>query len=135
MAVSAYNACLMKATGGGSTYEKLIDVKTTPSLFSEPEKIEVTTLSDSVKKYIKGIQDQETLSFTANYSLVDYEKLLAVTGVQKFALYFGNDGLGSEGKFGFEGELAVSIGEGAVNGSIEMTLYITPTVAPALIKA
>lgn len=137
---TTYQSYLMKGTGSGSsiTYSKLVDIKDYPDLGGAPERVEITTLSDPIRRYLKGIQDTEDITFTANYVLADYTTIKALTGQQKFAVYF-DDGTaanptGSLGKFAFEGEISVIVTGGGVNDPREMQITITPTTEISLIS-
>lgn len=52
---------------GGASYTVLEHLMEVPELGGDPEKIEVTTLSDSVKKYINGVRDLGDLTFKFLY--------------------------------------------------------------------
>lgn len=129
MAISSYNAKLMKGTGSGSsiTWTQLLPVKTTPQIGGAPEQVETTTLDDAMQTYINGIQTAEAMEFTANYDGEKYDTLKALEGkTTPYAVWFGNNGDGAAGKFKFEGQLSVYINEAEVNGVLEMTVSITP---------
>lgn len=51
----------------GTNYEYLHGLQEVPELGGTPETIEVTTLGDTSKKYIKGLRDFGELSFTFLY--------------------------------------------------------------------
>lgn len=136
MAISTYKVFLMKGTGTGTlTYTKLIDIKQFPDLGGAPENLETTTLSDKSRTYIPGIQEQESMEFTANYTLADYLTVSALEGQDlHLAVWFGgteSQGVvtptGSDGKFEFDGRITVSIPGGGVNEVIDMTITVTPT--------
>lgn len=136
MAISTYKVFLMKGTGSGTlTYSKLIDIKSFPNLGGAPENLETTTLSDKARTYIPGIQEQESMEFTANYTLADYNTLAALEGTdQHLSVWFGgteSGGVvtpdGSDGKFDFDGRISVSIPGGGVNEVVDMTITVTPT--------
>lgn len=136
MAISTYKSFLMKkGTGGGGTYEKLIDIKSFPDLGGAPEMLETTTLSDGMQTYIPGIQSLEALEFTANYDKADYKKLKDLEDKeQDFAVWLGGTEsagvvtpTGSEGKFEFKGKLSVFVAGGDVNAVVEMTITIAPS--------
>lgn len=140
MALSTYKTFLMSSTDG-KAWEKLIDIKTQPALGGDPEMIDVTTLSHKMKVYVEGIEEVEALAFTANYTLEDYKKLVALKGTEKhFAVWLGGTEApgalptptGSDGKFKFKGMLSVYLNEGEVNGAREMNLTITPTTEISL---
>lgn len=81
-----------------------------------------------------GIQDAESLAFTANYDWTEYKTLLANVGVKKsYAIWFGgteSGGVltpsGSEGKFEFDGQLSLKVNGGGVNEVVNLTLTIIP---------
>lgn len=130
--ISTYKTFLMKK-GTGDAYAKLIDIKDFPDLGGAPEQIEITTLSDGMRRYIPGIQDTDALTFTANYTKTDYATLKALEGQEvDFSVWFGGtvaNGVatptGSEGKFNFTGQLSVYVTGGGVNESVNMTITIT----------
>ena len=135
MAISTYKTFLMYKAASGSTYSKLIDIKDFPDLGGEPEMLDTTTLSDGARTYIPGIQSQEAMTFTANYTSADYATVKALEGTeQDFAVWFGgtvSNGVatptGSDGKFEFKGKLVVFVSGGGVNEPVNMTISIAPS--------
>lgn len=135
MAISTYKVYLMKKSD--STYSKLIDIKEFPDIGGDPEMLETTTLSDKMQTFIMGIQSNEALSFTANYTKADFTALQALEGTEvDYAIWFGATESGgsvtpdgSNGKFSFKGELSVHVNGGGVNEVVEMTVTIAPTTA------
>lgn len=133
MAISTYKVFLMKKTS--NSYEKLVDIKDFPDLGGAPEMLETTTLSDGAQTYIPGIQSQEALEFTANYTKADFDTLKALEGQEvDFAVWFGGTvaagvatPTGSDGKFGFKGQLSVFVVGGGVNEVVDMTISIAPS--------
>ena len=134
MAISTYKVFLMKK-GEGSTYTKLIDIKDFPDLGGSPELLETTTLSDKMQTYIPGIQSNDALEFTTNYTKADYTTLAALADIEEdYAVWFGGteaEGVvtpdGSNGKFSFKGKLSVHVNGGGVNEVVDMTITITPS--------
>ena len=134
MAISTYKIFLMSSTDG-STYTKLIAIKSFPDLGGAPEMLETTTLSDAMQTYIPGIQSLDALEFEANYTKEDFAKLKALEGKeQQYAVWFGGTGegetltpTGSDGKFKFKGQLSVyPVGSG-VNEVVNMNINIAPS--------
>lgn len=133
MAISTYKVFLMKKTG--NSYEKLVDIKDFPDLGGAPEMLETTTLSDGAQTYIPGIQSQEALEFTANYTKADFDTLKALEGQEiDFAVWLGGTvaagvatPTGSDGKFAFKGQLSVFVVGGGVNEVVDMTISIAPS--------
>lgn len=130
LAVSSYNAKLMKGTGTGEsiTWAQLLPVKTTPQIGGEREQLETTTLDDDMQTFIDGIQSSEKMNFTTNYDSDEYDTLKELEGkTENYAVWFGNNGDGTAGKYKWTGQLSVFINEGEVNGVLEMTIGITPS--------
>ncbi len=135
MAISTYKIFLMKKGDTGGTWSKLIDIKEFPDLGGEPEMLETTTLSDSMQTYIPGIQSLDGLSFTANYTLTDFQALKALEGkTNSYAVWFGGSeegGVvtpdGSNGKFSFDGELSVYPVGAGTNEVVSMNISIAPS--------
>ena len=126
MATSTSNTFLMY--NNGSAMVKLIDIKDFPDMGGEPEKIDTTTLSDTTKTSIPGIQDVDTYQFTTNYSKNDYNTIKELEGnTQSFAVYFGTNG--ADGMCAFSGQVSVWITGGGINDVREMKLAISPSTA------
>lgn len=134
MAISTYKVFLMMK-GTGSAYEKLIDIKDFPDLGGSPEMLETTTLSDAMQTFIEGIQSNDALEFTANYTKSDYTTLAALKGLEKeFSVWFGgteSGGVatptGTDGKFDFKGYLSAHPVGGGVNEVVDMNITIAPS--------
>lgn len=126
MAISTYGVTLMKGTvsGEATTYTKLVDIKDFPDLGAAPQTIETTTLSDAAQTFIGGVKTTAAMEFTANYTPEDFEEIAALDGVQKFALYFGENGV--NGKFIWDGEASVWVVGGGVNAVLDMKISILP---------
>jgi len=133
MAISTYKSFLMKGTGG--SWSKLVDIKEFPDLGGVPEMLDTTTMSDSARTYILGIQETEQMTFTANYDLAEY---MAIKNMEyqilDFAVWLGatveNEvatPTGTDGKFEFKGYITVTKNGGGVNEVQNMTITIAPT--------
>ena len=140
MAISSYKVFLMAITtlGTGSTeptWTKLVDIKDFPDLYPAPEALETTTLSNKSRTYIPGIQDGDAMTFTANYTKDDFDKLVAADGLLcGYAVWFGGTEAngavtptGTMGKFAFGGFLNPTVNGAGVNEVVEMTITITRT--------
>ncbi len=133
MAISTMHTALMKGTGTGTiTYSKLVCVSEFPDLGAPPEQIDVTTLCDTMRHYIPGVQDTGALEFKAFYTASDYTTLKALEGVDTpYAVWFGagsnDEPDGHNGKFSFNGDLRVTIDGGGVNDPVSMTITIYPS--------
>ena len=136
--ISTYRTYLMyKATTAATTYTKLCDIKSFPDMGGEPERIDVTTLSDGQRQYIAGVQDISSSTFTANYIAADLTKINALSGNQTdFQLWFGATGnVGSEtptgqnGIYSWTGDIMAYVNGGDVNAAVEMTIVTFPSTA------
>lgn len=123
MAISTYG---VKLAYGATTPQTEVAIKDFPSLLGKRSSLETTTLSDDAQTFIPGIRQQsESFDFTANYDATLYNTLNTLSGVQKWSLTF-SDG----SKYTWEGNVSVSINEGAVDAVVEMTISVTPTTVP-----
>lgn len=139
MAISTYKVYLMAKTGSPAAWSKLIDIKDFSDLMDAPEALETTTLSDASRTYILGIQEQEAITCTANYTKANMT-LLTGSNIKdtevEYAIWFGGsyssstsqvEPDGSDGKYSFKGYLTPSINGGGVNEVVDMTITIAPT--------
>ena len=141
MAISTYKVFLMKGTPGTGdtmTWAKLLDIKDFPDVFGDPEMLDTTTLSDSSRTSIPGIQgDNSGLPFTANYTKSDFDTIYALKDTETdYAVWFGgteSNGVvtptGSDGKYKFKGYAIPKINGGGVNEVVNMTINIAPTTS------
>ena len=110
-----------------SSYEVLDGLQEVPSLGGTPDKVEVTTLADASRRYIKGIKDYGDLTFkflyqndteTSNFRVL---RGLEESGkIVEWKVDFP-DGTG----FAFSGECTVAPSDGAVNAAITFNLTIS----------
>lgn len=113
--------------GSGSSYTVIDNLQECPELGGSAETVEVTTLADGNKKYIKGIKDFGELEFkflydnsgaTSNYRVV---KGLEDAGkVVDWKVTFP-DGTA----FAFSGEVTTKIDGAAVNAALTFAATIT----------
>lgn len=136
--ISTYKTYLMyKATTSATQYTKLCDIKSFPDMGGEPERIDVTTLSNAQRQYIPGVQDISSSTFTANYIAADLTKINALSGKQTdFALWFGASGTignevptGENGQYTWTGDIMAYVNGGDVNAAVEMTIVTFPSTA------
>ncbi|MBL1228132.1 phage tail protein [Enterococcus sp. BWB1-3] len=114
--------------GGAPTFTEVVGLQSTPELGSDPDQVETTTLADSKKTYIKGLQDTDTLQFGILYDATVYDELntVAETGGQVNWQVKFPDG----STFDFTGEAAVKMGGAEVNGALTFTLSVVVSAGP-----
>lgn len=133
--ISTYQTYLMYRTTTAGSYQKLIDITSFPDLIPPKERIDITTLSDYMRKYINGIGDTAEQTYGANYTPANYTAVSALEGHQyDYALWFGATGeQGSEtpdghlGKFEWTGDISAGVNGGGVNEAVGMTITCTPS--------
>ena len=112
---------------GSQTFSKFVDITKYPQLGGEPEQVEVTTLSDTKKRYISGLEDTQKMEFGANYTVAAYKKVydLQVAGtVQTWRLAFGDEE-GSDGLWEWQGRINAFISEGESGAARAFTFTIS----------
>jgi lj965 prophage major tail protein len=109
-----------------SGYTLLTGLKEVPELGVEPEKVENTTLADTVKQYELGIGDAGELEYKFKYenkTATSPFRVLRKAMDAKKVLNFKQtypDGT----TVTFSGQVSVKLGGGGVNGVIEFTLKV-----------
>ena len=111
----------------GSTYTEIANLQECPELGGTAENVEVTTLADGNKKYIKGIKDFGELAFKflydnsgaeSNYRVV--RGLEEAGNVVDWKVTFPDNT-----SFAFSGEVTTAIDSAAVNAALTFTATIT----------
>lgn len=113
---------------GGENFEELSGLQSVPEVGGDPEQVDVTTLADSNKKYISGIQDMDSLAFTFLYDKTVFTKLKTVQTSGKeaeFKITYPDRSVCS-----FKGGVTVKMGSGEVNGAYQFTLSVTVSDGP-----
>lgn len=110
----------------GSGYTVIEGLKEVPELGIDPEKVENTTLADTIKQYEFGIGDAGELEYKFKYenskttsSYRTLRKLADSKAVRHFEQEYP-DGT----KVHFSAQIAVKLGGGGVNSAIEFTLKL-----------
>ena len=108
---------------GSTSFTEIPDLMEVPELGGDPEKVEVTTLKDGVKKYIPGVKDLGDLAFKFLYdnsgANSNYRVLRGVQESGKPAEFKVEypDGTGHA----FTAYVNVKMDAAAVNGSLTFT--------------
>ena len=117
---------ILEVSEDGTTWSKLVKIKSYPQLGGAPDQLETTDLEDESQTFIPGVQSVDSMDFTANYTLAAYTSVKAKEGkALKYRLKMGKDGV--DGVATWEGQHSVYINEGEVNGVREMTVSVSPS--------
>ena len=129
MAISTYKTYLLVKSS--STYAKLVDIKNFPDLGSEPDMIDITTLSDGFRHYLLGIQDTGALNFDFNADSTSMATVNAAcdgSTEKNFAVAFGSETVSGTGAadmvFYFKGVGKSFITGGGVNEAVNGRITI-----------
>lgn len=120
---------ILKCGSDLENLQKLCRIKSYPDLSSGPESLEATDLEDTYQALIKGVENAETLEFTANYTPTAYNAIVDAESddEQYYQLEFGRNA--SQGKFYWRGKHSVRVLGGDVNSVREMVISIIPADA------
>ena len=120
------NGTKLSYKASGDTYTELKGLKKIPDMGNEPEKVENTCLSDTVKQYEFGIGDYGDLEYTFKYE--NKEETSSYRVLRKLADAGTKVGFKQEypdgTTFTFDAQCSVKLGGGDVNGVIEFTLKL-----------
>jgi len=116
----------------GGSFAKIVDIKGFPNIGGPAEMIEITTLSDVAQRFIKGVQSQDQMEFTANYDSDIYDTINALDGDGIYwQLQIGAAGV--NGQFDWQGGVSIYLPGKGGNEVTEMNLVINP--ATVIVKA
>lgn len=113
-----------KEKGATGEFTELTGLKEVPEMGVDPEKVDNTTLADTVKQYENGIGDAGDLAFKFKYEnkgATSPYRILRLAQEQNKVLSFEEtfpDGT----KFTWDAQPSVKLGGGGVNAAIEFTL-------------
>lgn len=107
----------------GGTMKTLTNLMEIPEIGNNaPEKIDVTVLTDDVKKSISGLGDSaQDLAFKFLYEEAQFTELCALAGSQSWEVNIP----GGQKKATFTGTPSVKLGSAAPNGALTYTLNVS----------
>lgn len=112
-----------------TSFEKVCDIIDYPDLTSPAERIEVTTLSDKTRRYIKGIADQAEQTYTANYDKTQYKTIKDFGDEENWwCILFSESG----SVFYFKGQSHISAAGGGVGDVRKMNITLYSNTEPTL---
>lgn len=122
----ANGATLGYKSGSSSSYTNLPGLKQIPDMGVDPEKVENTVLTDTVKQYEMGIGDAGDIEYVFKYdnssASSSYRVLRALQEAGTTVSFQETDADGT--KFTFDGQVSVKRNGGGVNDPVEFTLAI-----------
>lgn len=124
MAISTY-LCTLEWGESASDTTKKISIKGFPDLMGDPNLLETTTLSDEAQTFIPGIKQMNTMNFTYNYTVENFQ---AVKVDENKDLYYKlkfSDG----SVFSWQGRHVATIAGKGVDEVVEGGIAIAPSTA------
>ncbi|ALV20762.1 phage tail tube protein [Carnobacterium antarcticum] len=123
-----------KPTGGGAgEYTTIDEVTSIPDIGSEPERVDVTTLADSNRKYIKGLQDQDNLTFAAVYRKTVFNTLKAAEKLD--TVYDWKITYPDGTSFTFTGSFSTIYSGAEINGALAFSIVVVVSKGPDFVPA
>lgn len=101
-----------------TTYTNAEGLLSVPELGGDPEMIDVTTLADTVKHSVPGVQDPGDLQFTFIYDKDEYKKMYDLQGKKVAWEVEFPDGV----KFDFQAIPNVKVSGAEVNSAVTFTI-------------
>lgn len=99
-----------------------VNIKSFPDLGAAPAAIDVTTLADTVQKFISGVKALAAMEFVANY---DKEVFTTLKGKEGEDLTYTVE-FGANGTFTFNGSHSVAIAGAGLNAAVDMKISVLP---------
>lgn len=122
----ANGATLQVKTSGATDFTALPGLKELPDMGAEPEKVDNTTLSDSIKQYEQGIGDAGDMAYKFKYdnssAMSSYRVLRAIETSGETASF--KETLKDGTTTTFDAQVSIKRGGGGVNGALEFTLTL-----------
>lgn len=107
----------------GETAVTTVNIKSFPDLGAAPAAIDVTTLADTVQKFIPGTKALAAMEFLANYDKDAFAELKGNEGVElTYSVEFG-----SNGTFTFTGSHSVAVAGAGLNAAVDMKISVLPS--------
>lgn len=128
------NKSYLKYHGKGeTTFSVLVEVVDSPDFGGEPETVDVTTQSDSKRRYINGLQDSSALTFTCWYTPENAAALNAIktadasitdpADMNTYQYQIGENG--EHGKYTWKGKLDWYLNSAAPGDAQQITITIS----------
>lgn len=114
-------------------WHRLGEIKSIPEIGEEPEKLEATNLESSIKEYVRGIGDQNDLTFIFNAQPVgtpngNIDLLMSLSRNGRYDWKWMSPRLGTQ--VVWNGEFTYKFGAGEVNSVRELSVTVIPRTRP-----
>lgn len=120
MAISTQGTVLKIKNGDSDV--TTVNIKSFPDLGAAPAAIDVTTLADTVQKFIPGVKALAAMEFVANYDKEAFLDLKENEGTQlTYSIEFG-----ANGTFTFTGTHSVAVAGAGLNAAVDMKISVLP---------
>lgn len=114
------------SSGTAGTYTEIPDLQEIPELGGDPEKIDVTTLADTVKRSIPGVKDLGDLAFKFLYDKANWLALNnSSTGLKSDTAYWWKVEFSDTLTATFKAIPSLKLGGGGVNAAISYTINMS----------
>lgn len=113
------------------TFTTIGSVTSIPDIGSEPEKVDVTTLADSKRQYIKGLQDQDNLTFAAIYRKTIFNTLKAAEKLD--TVYDWKITYPDGTSFTFTGAFSLVLNGAEINGALAFQIIVVVSKGPEFV--
>ncbi len=121
MAISTQGTVLKIKNGDEAV--TTVNIKSFPDLGAAPAAIDVTTLADTVQKFIPGTKALAAMEFLANYEKEIFSTLKEKEGTQlTYSVEFG-----TSGTFTFTGTHSVAVAGAGLNAAVDMKISVLPS--------
>ncbi|WP_084676321.1 phage tail tube protein [Carnobacterium pleistocenium] len=115
------------------TYTTIGSVTSIPDIGSEPEKVDVTTLADGNRKYIKGLQDQDNLTFASLYRKSIFNTLKAAEKTD--TVYDWKISYPDGTSFTFTGSFSLIFSGAEINGALSFSIVVVVSKGPDFVPS
>lgn len=116
---------LSYSTTVDGTYTDLNDLQGIPALGGTPEKVEVTTLADEARRYIKGIKSYSDLEFDFLFGTDATSGYTVLSGLEDDGVIYWKVTFKDGTVFAFSGEVSTAVQSAAVNAALTFKATIT----------
>lgn len=121
----ANGATLGMKASGASSYTNLPGLKEIPDMGVDPEKVENTCLTDSIKQYENGIGDAGDMEYKFKYDNSKAGTAYRLLKAQENNVVSFKEELADGTTTTFDAQVSIKRNGGGVNGVIEFTLALS----------